>query len=215
MSRINDHDAGWFMFLFGDVIFLPITFSSMMEPAEEPVLREKVKKQGRAYQCLACYQRLGKTYINEKLKVEDHIYRDHVRPDEVPFHCRLCTFHCQRLDKLMNHVKNHGPHQDQVRRRCIPDEGRAFLVRSKNPYVIGLQDYVRLEVQKSIQYPMKVARSSQSARAGYPLSVPSTPLPSLPRNTCVSVGIGNTTGSQGEVAIAPAQKNDSTSGMGM
>ena len=104
-----------------------------MEPAEERALREKVKKRGRAYQCLACYQRLGRTYINEKLKVEDHIYRDHVRPNEVPFYCRLCTFHCQRLDQLMNHVKNYGPHQDQVRRRSIPDEGRAIPGAEQKP----------------------------------------------------------------------------------
>ena len=186
-----------------------------MEPAEERALREKVKKRGRAYQCLACYQRLGRTYINEKLKVEDHIYRDHVRPDEVPFYCRLCTFHCQRLDQLMNHVKNYGPHQDQVRRRSIPDEGRAFLVQSKSPYVIGARDYVRLEVEESIQHWMKVARSSQSARAGYPLSVPSTPLPSMPRNTGVSGEIGNTSGPQGVVVSAPALMSDSTSGTGM
>ena len=98
-----------------------------------------------------------------------------------------------------------------MRRRCIPDEDRAFLVQSKNPYVIGARDYVRLEVEESIQHWMKVARSSQSARAGYPLSVPSTPLPSLPGNTGVSVGIGNTNGSQGVVASAPALINDSTS----
>ena len=88
-------------------------------------------------------------------------------------------------------------------------------MQSKNPYVIGERDYVRLEVEESIQHWMKVARSIQSARAGYPLSVPSTPLPFVPRNTGVSVEIGNAFESQGVVVSAPALMNDSTSGTGM
>ena len=106
----------------------------------EMELREKVKKRGRAYQCLACYQRLGRVYINEKLKVEDHIYRDHVRADEIPFYCRLCRFHCQRLDQLLNHVRNYTPHVEQVRRRGLTDGGKSFLTKSTKPYVISALD---------------------------------------------------------------------------
>ena len=130
----------------------------------EMELREKVKKRGRAYQCLACYQRLGRVYINEKLKVEDHIYRDHVRADEIPFYCRLCRFHCQRLDQLLNHVRNYTPHVEQVRRRGLTDGGKSFLTKSTKPYVISALDYVKLEAEDSIQHWMRVARGNPGAR---------------------------------------------------
>ena len=104
--------------------------------------------------------------VFEKLKVENHIYRDHVRPDEVPFYCRRCTFHCQRQDQMMNHVRSYGPHVDQVRRRCIQDKGRAFRVESKSPYVIGACDYLRLEAEESIKHWMKVPRGNQGSKTG-------------------------------------------------
>ena len=51
------------------------------------------------------------------------ISTDHVKADEIPFYYRLCRFHCQRLGQLLNHVRNYTPHVEQVRRRCITDEG--------------------------------------------------------------------------------------------
>ena len=105
-----------------------------------------------------------------------------MRSDEVPFYCRRCTFHSQRQDQLMNHVKSYGPHVDQVIWRCIPDEGRAFWVESKSPYVIGACDYLRLEAEESIKHWMKVPRGNQGSKTGIGvgtsalLRTPPTPL---------------------------------------
>lgn len=104
----------------------------MMQPDEptfgDKELVEKAKKHIRAYQCLACYYRHGKVYVNEKL--EDHLYKTHVRLYEISFVCCLCNFQCQRLDQLEHHVDHYPPHKKLVAEIGHPNKGREFLTRS-------------------------------------------------------------------------------------
>lgn len=141
----------------------------MMEPTElvveEIALREKAKKRGRAYQCLPCYYKKGETWINEKLKLEEHIYKNHVKPHEVPFSCRLCRFKCMKWEQLVHHATSYTPHVDLCQKKGYTDFGKSFLMRSPKPYTIGPLDYVRFEPEDSIQHLIKVMRKEKGATA--------------------------------------------------
>ena len=157
----------------------------------DKVLVERAKKCGRAYQCLACYYNNGKVYVNEKLKVEDHIYKTHVRPDEIPFYCPLCHFHCQREDQLQHHIENYQPHKKIVDEKGYPDKGRSFLMRSTKPHVIGPLHYLRYEPAESLQHWLRVMKVNQaSSTRTHVTSTTATPLTATSRSPSCSSSVG-------------------------
>ena len=54
--------------------------------------REKARRGGRAYQCLHSFHKQGKQVVDVKGRVEDHILREHLSFQQVPFYCSLCYF---------------------------------------------------------------------------------------------------------------------------
>ena len=60
----------------------------------------KAKHRERAYQCLPCFHKEGRTTTDVKGRIEEHILKNHVKPDEVPFYCRLCMFCCTSWTQL-------------------------------------------------------------------------------------------------------------------
>ena len=94
--------------------------------------------------------------------MEDHIYKNHVRPDEVPFYCRLCLFKCTKWEQLLNHMTNYAPHVDLVKKRGYTDQGQSFLTKSNSPYQLGPVDYIRLESEDSIRHWLKVIRGDKN-----------------------------------------------------
>ena len=57
---------------------------------------ERARHRGRAYLCLACFHLKKKRVADELGKLEDHIVRNHVELERVPFYCQLCTFKCMK-----------------------------------------------------------------------------------------------------------------------
>ena len=121
---------------------------------------------GRAYQCRHCL-RSGKEYIQEKQRVEDHIRKTHLAPDQLPFYCTLCLFRCTRRDDLLKHVNHYRCHAA----RLIDDSGNKipdspqYLVANQDPYVIGQQDYLVLSKEDSEAY-FQQRREAKRAASG-------------------------------------------------
>ena len=105
---------------------------------------------GRAYQCRHCL-RSGKEYIQEKQRVEDHIRKTHLAPDQLPFYCTLCLFRCTRRDDLLKHYRCHAARLIDDSGNKIPDSPQ-YLVANQDPYVIGQQDYLVLSKEDSEAY---------------------------------------------------------------
>ena len=63
-----------------------------------------------AYQCLPCYHKERRMVINEKGMIEDHILKNHVKLDEVPYYSSLCLFRCHSLQQLNKHVTAYARH---------------------------------------------------------------------------------------------------------
>lgn len=54
-----------------------------MRPVKYPV----VGRRGRAYECGSCHN-----YQGEKRDVQSHFYNNHVKPEDIPFRCKLCNY---------------------------------------------------------------------------------------------------------------------------
>ena len=52
-------------------------------------LIDRAKHRGRAYLCLACHYTKKLRYVDEHGKMEDHILRNHIEADRIPFFCSL------------------------------------------------------------------------------------------------------------------------------
>ena len=108
---------------------------------------------GRGYQCRHCLKD-GKEYIQEKQRVEDHIRKQHLNADQLPFYCTLCLFRCTRREELRRHVlyyKWHAARLTDEKGNAIQDSPD-FLVENPKPYTIGLQDYIVLSREDSDSY---------------------------------------------------------------
>ena len=132
----------------------------MLSRQEE--MREKAKHRGRVYQCLACYYKKDISYISKKLKIEEHIYKNHVRPDEIPCFCRQCKFQCMKWEQLVRHMSNYATHANLVKKKGYSDQEQSFLTKSSSPYRLGPTDYIRLESEDSIRHWISDERGAET-----------------------------------------------------
>ena len=82
----------------------------MLSTAALEDIEKAARKLGRAYQCLRCFHRTGKEFIEVKSRMEANILRDHLRRDEVPFFCSLCQFRCLKRGELEEQIRNYNRH---------------------------------------------------------------------------------------------------------
>ena len=132
-------------------------------------LVERAKHRGRAYQCLPCYHKEGRVVINEKGRIEDHILKNHVKLDEVPYYCSLCLFRCHSLQQLNKHVTAYARHREMARKRDVQDH-QPYLMKSSNPYKIGSLDYMQLSTEESIRHFMQQARLAKERDVRNPVT---------------------------------------------
>ena len=112
---------------------------------------EKAARRGRGFQCVRCLKK-GVEYINIKSRVEDHICKTHLAPDQLPYNCTLCLFRCTKKEDLQRHLTHYRGHiarlQDNKGNR-MPDSPD-FLIENPNPYILGSDsDYIKLSKSDS------------------------------------------------------------------
>lgn len=113
-----------------------------------PVKYTLVGRRGRAYECGSCHN-----YQGEKRDVQSHFYNNHVKPEDIPFRCKLCNFKCTTEKELKNHVEWYKDHQMLAKRR--KQDGLEYsevdiLVKSKTPYIPQVErDLIRLDISTS------------------------------------------------------------------
>ena len=129
----------------------PEDTNSMVDDTEAV---SRAKHKGRAYQCIPCYHKEGKETIDVKGRIEEHILKNHVSLDEVPYYCRLCLFRCQRHDQLLQHVTSYARHREMANKRKVTDHSQ-FLVTSPNPHQFTEMDYCKLSAEASLLYFMR------------------------------------------------------------
>ena len=71
--------------------------------------------------------------------MEDHILREHLSFQQVPFYSRLCYFRYSKRDQLINHVTRYKRHVSVARKVGIVDNSK-YLVQNQIPYKIGPMD---------------------------------------------------------------------------
>ena len=112
-------------------------------------LEKMAKHKGRAYECLHC-SRQGKTVIDVKSRVEDHILKYHLGLDQAPFYCTLCLFRSTEKKPLLEHVFRHSRHRQEAQNKNIVDS-TPYLKESQNPYKLGSADYRQLSQEESVK----------------------------------------------------------------
>ena len=127
------------------------SFLSMLYPKEAI---EKAKKRGRAYMCLICQRLTGEKRIGELGPMEDHILKNHVSRDRVPFFCRLCTFKCQTRYQMNHHVEHYSRHVTAAKKMNITNHDE-WIVVSTVPYKIGEEDMAKFTQEESLLYFLK------------------------------------------------------------
>ena len=114
---------------------------------------ERAKKRGRAYMCLMCETLTGEKRISELGPMEDHILKNHVSRDRVPFFCRLCTFKCQTRYQMEHHVKVYPRHKVAADQMGVTrDKEHEWMVESPAPYKIGDADMRKFSQEESILF---------------------------------------------------------------
>ena len=115
---------------------------------------ERARHRGRAYLCLACVQLKKKRVADELGKLEDHIVRNHVELERVPFYCQLCTFKCMKEGQYTSHLSQNKRHMLMCSQRQIQDSS-PWKVVSPNPYVITETDMQKLSQEESLRFFME------------------------------------------------------------
>ena len=114
---------------------------------------ERAKKRGRAYMCLMSETLTGEKRISELGPMEDHILKNHVSQDRVPFFCRLCTFKCQTRYQMEHHVKVYPRHKVAADQMGVTrDHEHEWMVESPAPYKIGDEDMRKFSQEESILF---------------------------------------------------------------
>ena len=126
------------------------SFLSMLYPKEAI---EKAKKRGRAY-CLICQRLTGEKRIGELGPMEDHILKNHVSRDRVPFFCRLCTFKCQTRYQMNHHVEHYSRHVTAAKKMNITNHDE-WIVVSTVSYKIGEEDMAKFTQEECLLYFLK------------------------------------------------------------
>ena len=92
----------------------------------------------KAWGCTRC----GKK--DRKGRVIDHILKDHVPADRVPYRCTLCKFRCQDPDTLQKHITAYSRHVEAEQRGGKPNY-HLVLKKSANPMFITEDDLFPLQ----------------------------------------------------------------------
>ncbi|KAK6185901.1 hypothetical protein SNE40_008037 [Patella caerulea] len=94
--------------------------------------------------------------VGEKIRVIEHIYRNHVSLDRCPFYCQLCSFRTTKLKELQKHTVHYQPHikklEEAKKRGDISREDPAWLICSANPYVLQDTDFTKMSSEASKIY---------------------------------------------------------------
>ena len=130
--------------------------------ADDPGAVNKAKHKGRAYKCISCHYKEGKETIDVKGRIEEHILKNHVSLDEIPYYCRLCLFRCQRHEQLIQHITNYARHREMAAKRNITDH-TPFLVTSPNPHQFSDLDYMKLTPEASLRFFLKQHGTQKSS----------------------------------------------------
>ena len=133
----------------------------MSEPMPTLTAMEKTAKhKGRANSCVRC-SRTGKSYIDVKSRVENHIYKYHLALDQCPFYCTLCLFRSSEKASLQQHVHTYNRHRQEAKKMGITDS-TPYLQESPSPYIIGDSDYVQHSQQESLKLFLQKSKHFQS-----------------------------------------------------
>ena len=149
--------------------------------------REKARRRGRAYQCLHCFHKQGKQVVDVKGRVEDHILREHLSFQQVPFYCSLCYFRCLKWDQLINHVTGYKRHVSVASKAGIVDNSK-FLIQNQTPYKIGPMDMHVFSAEDSVDHFLKVSTAAEASRKDMSLAVQAC----LPEGFLESNSVSNT-----------------------
>ena len=122
---------------------------------------ERARHRGRAYLCLACFHLKKKRVADELGKLEDHIVRNHVELERVPFYCQLCTFKCMKQGQFTSHLSQNKRHMFMCSQRQIQDSS-LWKVVSPNPYVITETDMQKLSQEESLRFFLERQTRQQS-----------------------------------------------------
>ena len=144
--------------------------SSLMVGGGDVESIEKAKRRGRALQCLHCFHKKGKKVIDVNGRLEDHILREHMTFQEVPFYCSLCLFRCLKWAQLVPHVSAYKRHVTMVLKANVIDNS-AYLILNPNPYKFGPLDYHIFTAEESMKHFLEVSTAAESARKDLPLAV--------------------------------------------
>ena len=124
-------------------------------------LIDRAKHRGRAYLCLACHYTKKLRYVDEHGKMEDHILRNHIEADRIPFFCSLCKFKCLKKDQFVRHLSHYARHVSMAAARKIVDHS-PWMVESTNPYPVGDMDMVKLSQEESLKFFLERTTQRQS-----------------------------------------------------
>ena len=93
--------------------------------------------------------------------MEDHILRNHIEADRIPFFCSLCKFKCLKKDQFVRHLSHYARHVSMAAARKIVDHS-PWMVESTNPYPVGDMDMVKLSQEESLKFFLKRTTQRQS-----------------------------------------------------
>ena len=104
--------------------------------------------------------------------MEDHILKNHVSRDRVPYYCRLCTFKCFTIYQLDHHVTHYSRHMAAAKQISITNH-HEWMVASTVPYRIGEVDTLKFSQEESILFFLR-KQSGESLPTG---AAPQMPAP--------------------------------------
>ena len=113
------------------------------------VMEKTAKHKGHAYSCVPCSW-MGKSYIDVKSRVENHIYKFHLAFDQCLYFCTLCLFRLMEKTPLQQHVYIYTPHRQEAQNMGVTDS-TPFLQESPALYTIEDSDYVQHSQQESLR----------------------------------------------------------------
>ena len=138
------------------------------------------KEAGRAYICLGCQKQKGLQIVGERGPMEDHVLKNHVVRDRIPFYCRLCTFKCTTLHQMNHHVNHYSRHLARAREMNVTNH-QEWMVASPVPYQIGETDLLKFTQEESLLFFLKKQAGEQSQVTTVAEPMPAEVLTSLQR----------------------------------
>ena len=110
--------------------------------------------------------------ISELGPIEDHILKNYVCRDRVPYYCRLCTSKCFTSYQLDHHATHYSRHVAAAKQMSITNH-REWMVASTVPYRISEVDMLKYS-QESILFFLR-KQSGESVPTGAAPQMPAPP----------------------------------------